>query len=161
MIHVTLGIIFSLLLVPGIFLVFIPAFPSLFYMLFVAFIYGAIDTFVHLTWQNLIVLSIIFVLSVAVDWIAGTLGARLGGATLRSMMWGVFGTIAGIFVFPPLGGIIGLFVGIFISEIMLHREAYRSVKAATGGLIGVFAGMFINSGLALVFLILFVFFTFN
>lgn len=125
-------------------------------MFILALIYGFVDKWQHLTLANIIVLLVIALASLAIDYFSGILGAKYGGASGKSMLWGMLGLIIGLIIFPPFGGIIGLFVAITIAEFKLHGNNKKAVKAATGGLLGTLAGMAINLILALVFLGLFI-----
>lgn len=149
---ILLVIIFSVLLIPGIFLVFIPFIPGLSYMLVVALVFGAIDGFQRLSPVELGILAILAILSAVVDWGAGVWGAKYGGAHMKSILWGIVGAIIGTFVFFPFGGLIGLLLAILASEIY-YRPGHgaKAVGAATGALIGTAIGMAINCILAVMF----------
>lgn len=149
-------IIFSVLMLPGILGVIIPALPGIPLMFILAVVYGFIDKWQHLTVSNIIVLLVIALASLAIDYFSGILGAKYGGASGKSMLYGMLGLLVGLVIFPPFGGIIGLFLGIVISELVLHGNNKRAIKAATGGLLGTLAGMAVNLILALTFLGLFI-----
>ncbi len=151
-------IISSLLLVPAIFLVFIPAFPALWYMLFVASAFALFDGFVHISLTGLAILAGIVLLSMLVDTLSGIVGAKYGGASKKSIIYGFVGIIVGTVLFFPLGGLLGLFGGVLIAEFMAHRNQNLALKAATGSLIGTFVGMVINCILAISFLVTFLVF---
>lgn len=148
--------LFSILMLTGILGVIIPALPGIPIMFLLALVFGFIDKFIHLTVINVIVLLIIALASLAVDYFSGILGAKYGGASGKSMLAGMLGMIVGLVVLPPFGGIIGLFLGIIVAEIVLHGNKKRAVNAATGGLLGTLAGMAINLLLALIFMGLFI-----
>jgi|SRR3989338_755245 len=156
--HTVLVIVFALLLLPGFLLAFIPMFPAFWYLLGGAVIFGFFDGFVHLTAANLAVLAGIFALSVVVDWSAGLLGAKFGGATWKSLLYGMIGSVIGLFIFPPLGIFAGLFVGVLIGELLRKRHRTEAVKAATGALLGSVSGVVVNVCLAFVFLVAFILF---
>jgi uncharacterized protein YqgC (DUF456 family) len=156
-----LPIIFSILLAPGMFLVFVPFFPALSYMLVVALSFAVITGFVLLLPFQFAILAIITIASLCVDWSAGALGAKYGGAHAKSIGFGILGMLAGTFLLPPFGGIIGLFVAIFISEKILQKKTKQeSVKAAGGALLGTVAGMIANAVLAVSFFVTFIVFVF-
>ncbi|OQA03533.1 MAG: hypothetical protein BWY68_00712 [bacterium ADurb.Bin400] len=96
--------------------------------------------------------------SIAVDYFAGILGARYGGASKKAVLYGFVGLILGLVLLPPFGGIIGLFAGVAIAEWYSHRNKQRAVKAAAGSLIGSLTGILINLTLALLLLVLFIIF---
>jgi uncharacterized protein len=110
-----LPIIFAfILLIPGFFMTFIPGLPGLLYILTISLIYGIYDGFIHLTLGNLAVLATIVVISMIADLSSGLLGARWGGASKKSILWGILGMILGFVIIPIpfIGGMIGLFMGI-------------------------------------------------
>jgi uncharacterized protein YqgC (DUF456 family) len=158
---VALPIIFAVLLAPGMFLVFVPFFPALSYMLVVALSFAILDGFALLIPYQFGILALITIASLCVDWSAGALGARYGGAHAKSIGYGVLGMLVGTFLLPPFGGIIGLFVAIFISEKIFQKKTKQeSAKAAGGALLGTIAGMAVNALLALSFLVAFIVFVF-
>ena len=149
--HITALVIFSVLMAFGVLGLAIYL-PGLGYMLLLALIFGMIDGFVHFTLANLGILAGIFLLAVIVDYSAGLLGAKYGGAQRSSILWGVLGLLVGLVLFPPLGAPFGLFVGIIVGELRSRKTGQQAVKAATAGVIGSLTGMLINVALALVFL---------
>jgi uncharacterized protein YqgC (DUF456 family) len=74
------------------------------------------------------------------------------------MLWGVVGLILGIFFWPPIGGLIGLFLGVLIGELYYLKKIQSAVRSASGSLIGVVGGIIINIILGLGFLGLFIWF---
>ena len=156
--HPILLIVTALFMVLGIPAVLVPFLPGISYMFLVALLYAILDHFVHVTWENLAVLGVILVASFFVDYFAGLLGAKYGGADRRSILFGFLGLILGIIIIPPFGGIIGLFVGIFVGEIVARKSNKAALKAATAGLIGSVTGVAINTILAITLFSLFLYF---
>lgn len=151
-------IIFSLLLLPGLLGIIIPMLPGIPLMFLVALIFAISTNFKALGLWEIVILGVIAIVSIVVDYFSGILGAKYGGAKKWSLAWGFVGLIVGLFVFPPFGGIIGLFLGILLSELYFVKNQKKAFRAATGGLIGSLAGIIINLILALTFIILFVIF---
>ena len=156
--HTALVIIFTILMVIGIPGVFVPIIPALGYMFVIALIFAFLNGFTYITLVNLLTLAGLVAISVLIDYLSGVLGARYGGARRQSVVWGLVGTVIGFVVFPPLGGIMGLFLGILISELVHHRPQDKALRAATAGVIGSMVGIGINALLALVFVGLFIWF---
>lgn len=154
---VLLVIIFFILMLPGIAGAFLPI-PGLLYMFIMSLIFGFVDKFAHLETWELGVLAGIALISILNDYLTGMLGAKYGGAAQKSMLLGIIGMIIGALVFPPFGGLIGVFVGILIAELLLNKGTDRALRAATGGLVGSIVGMIATLVLAVVFLFLFVIF---
>ena len=88
------------------------------------------------------------VILVLVSLAAGTseiwlplLGAKSGGASTRSIIFGIVGAILGFFVGAPFlgigglfGGLIGYFAGIVVSEYMRLQELGPALKAGVSGI---------------------------
>jgi len=149
--------IFTILLLPGFAGVFLPL-PSLPYMFGITLIFGFIDQWQNLSIWELIILGAIMLISFASDYLTGLIGAKYGGAAKISIVFGLIGTIIGVIVFPPFGGIVGLFLGILVSEFLNFKDHIKALKAASGGLIGTLAGMLISLVLAILYLALFIVF---
>ncbi|MEI6345914.1 MAG: DUF456 domain-containing protein [bacterium] len=156
--HPILLTVAALFMALGIPAVLVPFLPGISYMFLIALLFAISDHFVHVTWENLAVLGGILVTSFFIDYFAGILGARYGGADRRSVLFGFLGLILGLVAFPPLGGIIGLFVGIFVGEIVARKSNAAALKSATAGLIGSVTGAFINCSLAVLMFGLFLYF---
>jgi len=152
-----LATIFTLLLLPGFAGVFLPL-PSLPYMFGITLIFGFIDQWQHLSYIKLVVLGIIMLISFAAEYLTGLIGAKYSGAAKISIVFGLVGTIIGLIVFPPFGGIAGLFLGILASEFLHFRDHIKALKAASGGLIGTLVGMLISLILAIAYVVLFIIF---
>ncbi len=146
-------------MLPGIIGIIIPILPGIPYMFLVSLIYGFASKFHTLSYKELMVLGIIGVTSFIVDYSTGLIGAKYGGASKRSIALELLGSIVGTIVMPPFGGIVGLFAAILLSEIFLHNDHKKALKAASGSLFGSLIGIIINLILAIVFLILFLIFS--
>jgi uncharacterized protein YqgC (DUF456 family) len=156
---ILLKIIFIVLMLPGVFMVFIPMIPGIPYMFAVAALFGFIDGFQNLTPLNLGILGGILIASIFIDYFAGILGAKYGGASKKGIFCGFLGLIIGLILFPPFGGFLGLFAGVLAAEFIAYKDKKRALKAATGSFLGSVSGVFINTCLAVVFFILFIIFT--
>src|SRR3989338_2311168 len=122
MTHTVLVIMFGLLLLPGLLMALIPMLPAFWYLLAAAALFGVIDGFTHLTAANFAVLGGIVAASIVVDWSAGLLGAKFGGAVGKSLLYGAAGAVLGLVMFPPLGMFAGLFIGVFVGELVRGRR---------------------------------------
>lgn len=151
-------ILFFVAMLPGIVGVLIPILPGVPYMFIVALVYALIDQFQKVTTTDIFILLGLAVLSLLVDYASGALGAKIGGASGKSTLGGMLGLIIGVILFPPFGGIIGVFLGILIVEMMIHKDQQRAIKVAKAGLIGNLAGIVINLLISLLFIALFVVF---
>jgi hypothetical protein len=156
--HIILLVIFSLLVLAGAASFLLMIFPAHLYLLIVTLIFGLLDHFQHLKLWEWGILVGVTVIMIAVDWLSGLFGAKLAGASKKSIIWGILGLIIGLIAFPPFGSLIGLFLGVLISELVYFREYKKAVKAASGTLLGNLVGIILNLSLSLVFLVLFIIF---
>src|SRR3989344_4520109 len=95
--------------------------------------------------------SLVSTLSLLVDLFSGALGAKYGGASLRSIGLGIGGAIIGMIIFPPFGAILGLFVAVLLSEYFRNGDSRQAIRAAAFGALGTVAGLIINIVLAAFF----------
>ena len=121
--------------------------------------FAFIEGFVHITQPELMVLGSLVVMSFILDIASGIIGAKYGGATMKSLMYGVVGLIVGTFVIPIsiVGSVTGLFFGIYVNEIQ-HKKNKKAIRSATYGVVGAVVGSVINLLIAALFIFLFVFF---
>ncbi len=113
-------------------------------------------------WQILVAAVVLAAVSELIEFFAGVLGARHGGASTRGMVGALIGGIAGIFVFTPLffflpifgsllGAILGTFVGAVLGELTAEQRSLRSsMKPALGATIGRVVGTTSKVGIAIV-----------
>jgi uncharacterized protein YqgC (DUF456 family) len=140
--------------------VFVPLVPIIPLMFICATAFALADRFIHVTPLELMALSLLFVISIIVDYSSGIVGARVGGALRYSILFGIAGFVLGFLLLPPLGGFLGLFFGILFSEYVTHNNGGRALKAAGGSLIGIVGGLVINTIIAFTFSTLFLIFLF-
>ena len=80
-------------------------------------------------------------LALGLDYLATLLGAKKLGATWKGMVGAVLGVIVGVFVFPPIGLVVGPFVGAMGFEWAFGRKAPEAAKAGMGAVIGMALGV--------------------
>lgn len=92
------------------------------------------------TWQ-LVGWLLLTLLTVALDYFMPLWGVKKWNGT-KWGSWGcVAGTLAGCFVFPPWGILIGPFAGAFLSELLFARQGIdRALQAALGAFVGFLLG---------------------
>jgi uncharacterized protein YqgC (DUF456 family) len=145
-------------MLPGLLGVFIPLIPGIPYMFVVALVFAFADRFQHLSGAELSLLAVIAIVSLVIDYLAGILGARAGGASKKALLFGFIGLILGVIVLPPFGGILGIFLGVLVAELAGGKTIRTAFKAGQGSVIGALTGIGINLVLALLSLVLFVIF---
>lgn len=84
-------------------------------------------------------LGVLMALSLAVDFLATTAGAKKLGASHRGMIGAVLGGMIGIF-FPPIGLVLGPFLGAMLFEAIGGRDWREASRAGVGAALGFLAG---------------------
>ncbi|MFB6145093.1 MAG: DUF456 domain-containing protein [Candidatus Nanohaloarchaea archaeon] len=87
-----------------------------------------------------VVLSVIAgLIALCVDWFAGAISAKAGGASNRTTTIAAVVGVALFFVAGPLGVIIGTAVTVFLMEFLADKDSKDSLKAAFYAVIGLLA----------------------
>lgn len=105
---------------------------------------------------SLVIYGIFTLLIVAVDyWIPAYWVKKTGGTK-----WGSYGSIAGmlagIWFFPPLGMLVGTFLGAVVGELMAGQDNDAALKSGIATFFGFLAGTLLKVAFCLVMLIHFV-----
>jgi len=93
------------------------------------------------TTKFLIIWAAIMIAVSALDYIVPAIGTKKFGGSRRGVWGSVIGLFIGIFFFPPLGLIIGPFLGAFIGELTGGKETESALKAGFGSFIGLLTGV--------------------
>ena len=92
----------------------------------------------------LIIMALITIVVTGLDYVVPAAGAKKFGAT-RYGFWGaVLGMLVGIIFFPPLGMIIGAFLGAIIGEMVVGKPSQEALRAGWGVFVGIMFGMIIK-----------------
>lgn len=102
------------------------------------------------------VLAVLTGVALALDFIAGLLGAQRVGASKLALFGAAIGTLVGLF-FGLLGLIVGPFAGAVLGELAHGREAAKSMKVGLGTWLGMAFGAIVKITLAFVMLGIFLF----
>lgn len=77
--------------------------------------------------------------AVVFDWVGGAVAAHVGGASTRTTAVAAVVAVVSLFVFGPLGALVGLAVTVFLLEVRRHGDARRGVRTALFATVGAFA----------------------
>ena len=126
---VILGVICLLVGLAGCFLPILPGPP-------VAYLALWLVGYAEFTVTELVVWGLLVVLVQAMDYVTPMLGTKYSGGS-KWGNWGcAVGTVAGIFVFPPWGILLGPFVGAFVGELLGGKASGDALKASFGAFAG-------------------------
>jgi uncharacterized protein YqgC (DUF456 family) len=140
---IALYVLAALLIVGGLagtVLPMLPGIPMIFGGIWLA---AAVDGYRHLGTGWLVAIGVLGALGVAVDFIAGAMGARRVGASARALWGATIGTVACMFLGIP-GLILGPFVGALLGELSAGTSALRSAHVGAGTWIGLLAGTLVK-----------------
>lgn len=144
----TLDILFTILLFLGLLLTCIPTLPGVPVMFGTVFIYAILNNFESIQAWHLAVFGALALLSIGIDYFSGLIGAKLGGANKKSILFGIIGLFVGLLFFPPFGAFIGLFTGVFVAELIQFHDHTKALKAASYSLATTAAGALTNIAIA-------------
>ncbi|MCK4321602.1 DUF456 domain-containing protein [candidate division WOR-3 bacterium] len=131
-----LSYIIMLIGVLGCFLPFLPGTPLVFAGIF---LYAWKTHFMVISHNLLIIFLIIAIITVILDYIAGSIGAKKLGATKFGVVGAFLGVIVGIF-FAPWGVFIGPPLGALIGELIRGKKLLDAMKASGGAILGILGG---------------------
>lgn len=100
----------------------------------------------------LIVWALIVAAVTLIDYFTPIWGTKKFGGTKRGTWGATIGLLAGLFFFPPIGIIIGPFVGAVIGELTHSEDLNKALKSGLGSLLGFVLGTglkFVVSGFLL------------
>jgi len=97
---------------------------------------------------TLIVLAILAVAVTVLDNVLPILTSRRKGASKAGMWGAVIGMVAGMFLLPPFGMILGTFAGAVVGELIFNRRKGVALKAAWGVFVGTLLGIGLKLGVS-------------
>lgn len=92
------------------------------------------------SWPLLGWLTLLYLLSLLIDFVSGALGSKKFGASRLGIIGGLIGTVIGIFFGLP-GIFLGPLAGALIGEALAMRELGPIVKAGFGTFLGTVLGI--------------------
>ena len=140
MADIILWVISVILVLVGIAGVILPALPGTPFV-FLGFLLAAyIEDFTKIGWITLTILGVLTLLSVLVDFIVPSYGAKRVGASRKAISGAGIGSVIGIFFGIP-GLILGPFVGAFLGEYASRKDLIQAGKAGAGTWLGILIGI--------------------
>ena len=150
------GLIITLIIL-GLIGIVIPLIPGTFLIWLAILLHTLGNGIEILGWPNFIFITLIAIGTGTSDWWMALLGAKSGGASRRSLLFGVGGAIIGSFILPLIGTLIGYALGIIFSEYQKAGDWDAAIKASIGGLAGWGLATAVQLGGGLLMLIIFVY----
>ncbi len=152
--HALLYLLSAALIVIGVIGTVLPALPGT-PLVFAGMLLAAwAGDFQSISVATIVVLALLTALAMAIDLIAGLLGAKRVGASRLAIVGAALGTLVGVFFGIP-GLLIGPFAGALIGEWLRSRDLAKASRVGVGTWIGMVVGAV--SKLVLTFVMLGVF----
>ena len=141
-----------LLLLLGVAGTVFPALPGLPFMFAGAWLLAYSSDYQIIGSFSLLVLFLIAALGMAMDFVAGILGAKYTGASSEALWGACIGSIAGLFM-GLAGLVLGPLLGAAIGEFLDKKNIWLAGKVSIGTLIGFIVGTVAKIGSAIVILL--------
>ncbi|GIP15711.1 hypothetical protein J40TS1_13530 [Paenibacillus montaniterrae] len=133
-----------------------PVLPGVFAIYAAFFVYGWFFSFDKYNVWFWIIQTFILVVLIIADYVVGAWGVKKYGGSKASVVGSTIGIIAGPFVIPAFGLVLGPFLGAVIGELLAGSKLKQSLLVGWGSLIGLLSSVFVKIVLQLVMIILFI-----
>lgn len=141
MLNIIVGIIGSILVILGFIGCIIPAIPGPPLSFIALFILAIAQGFAPpLTSKIIFIMLMVTVVVTALDYIIPAAGAKKYGSSKWGIWGAILGMIVGIIYFPPLGMIVGAFLGAVVVELLVGKSSREALKAGWGVFMGTLLG---------------------
>jgi uncharacterized protein len=135
--EVVYWIIISILFVVAFVGLVYPIIPSVLFLLAGFLLYGVFFSFEPFSWLFWLIQGLFVVLLFAADYVANLIGIKKYGGSKAGVWGSTIGIIAGPFVIPIFGILIGPFIGAIAAELLVNKRSLsESVKVGVGSVIG-------------------------
>lgn len=158
--HTAVLIIVLVIMITGIAGTFLPVLPGIPLIFAAIAAYGWYEGFHAVTARYLVIMGGLAILSLFIDYLATYWGAKYYDSSKMGLYGAVLGSVAGLFVFPPLGLLVCPWLGAIIGELIQGNNWDKALRSGTGAVIGLFSGIAckIVIGLGMIISFLFVIF---
>lgn len=129
-------ILITLLMVVGMIGIIVPIMPGIFLVWMGVFVYVYRNGFEVISLPMFLFFTLIVLVSGTSDLWLPYLGARKTGASKRTFVFGLVGSIIGSIILPIIGTIIGYVAGVFVGEYHKRRDWQQAKRAGLGSLAG-------------------------
>lgn len=130
----------AVLIIGGFVGMVIPALPGPLLLLGGLLMAAWAEDFTRVGMPTIFFLSFLCALAMALDFIAGAMGAKRYGASGAAVTGSVLGGIVGVF-FGPLGLLLGPFAGAMAGELLTGRPLEQAGRSGWGATLGMLLGV--------------------
>lgn len=146
-----------ILLVVGVLGIVYPAVPGLPLMFVGALSIAYAHQFDYMAWWSLGAIAFITIAGSALDYVAGTLGAKFTGASKQALIGSLIGAVVGAVVsftgmWPAI--FLGPLIGAAVGEYLAKRDLLKAGKVGIGTFMGFIAGVIAKIACALIIVLI-------
>jgi len=149
-------VVTALLMLVGLIGTVLPVIPGTILIFAGALLYALVDRFQAVGWPTLVVLGLLTAVATTADIWASSVGARIGGASVWSVIIGFLAGLAGFVILNLVGAIIGAVLGVLLTEIVRLGDWRQALKAGSGWLVGWVLSTVVQLGVGLIMLAIFI-----
>jgi uncharacterized protein YqgC (DUF456 family) len=149
----SLAAVLVLVGIAGTFLPVLPGVPLVFAGMALAAYVGGFE---KVSRGTILVLGLLTILSVLVEFLAASLGAKRLGASREAVIGAAIGTLVGLFM-GPFGLIFGAFFGAVAGELLASRNAGQAARVGLAAWLGLILGTLFKLALCFAMVGIFVF----
>lgn len=146
-----LWIISVLLVLAGLAGTVLPLLPGVSFVFLGLWLGAWIDGYAEVSGWTVVLLGLLTALAMALDYIAGALGAKKAGASKQAVTGALLGSLVGIFFGLP-GLILGPFVGAVVGELSAQRDLDQAAAVGAATWVGLLLGTIAKLALSLTML---------
>ncbi|MFC2115999.1 DUF456 domain-containing protein [Bacteroidota bacterium] len=117
---------------------------------FVGLLLLHLSKYAEFSFEFLLLFGSIAVIVTILDYIVPIWGTKKFGGSKAGMWGAAIGLVIGLFVLPPLGIIVGPFVGAVVGESITGKKAAESFRAGLGSVMGLMMGVGLKLAASLV-----------
>lgn len=151
-------IIWALFIVGFVGLIF-PIIPGVLCILAGIIVYGLFFSFEQFSWLFWVIQAMFVLLLFGADYLANIWGVKKYGGSKAGVWGSTIGLLAGPFIIPGFGILIGPFAGAFLAELLVHRKPIKTAAAIGFGSVIGFIGSTITKFIIQIFMIVYFFVT--
>lgn len=136
-----------------------PIIPSSIVMFLGFIVYGLVASFDGMNWLFWVIQVLFLILLFAADTLSNLVGVKKFGGSKAGIWGSTIGLLAGPFVIPVAGIILGPFLGAIIAELLVNRTNLKqSIKIGIGSLVGFLTSIVTKGTLMVIMVVLFLIF---
>lgn len=152
---IAINILLWILVLTGFAGIFLPVLPGILLIYIAGIIFAIINH--NLVILPMFLLTILWLMSIIVDFLGSYWGAKKFGATKYGSFLSPIGAILGLILGSFIGMLIGALMFAFIGELIFARKNIRlATKSGLGAIIGIVTSQIINAMIAIIMIILIV-----